>query len=826
MAEAADFPGTSPSPARRWLRRTAGLLAGATLLAGLPHVAATAPAYAATPELKTGAPTAKTAVSGPGGAAEGLKAAATRSGTVDVSLDSLTPSAPREGDTVTVSGTVTNEGRQPITGAHVGLHLGSVLGGRTEIDTAAKSSTFQPGVDGAEIGGKYVEKISKLAPGVPRDFRISVPVSALDLGMDGVYRLGVTLTGQTAARPYPQVLGFERTFLPWQDGAAETKTKTAYLWPLISSTHLTARTRSDEEQTPVFENEDLAKELRPGGRLEQLVTLGGQLDVTWVIDPDLLVSVQAMTTEYDVEGPDDTTVPGKNQAVAKQWLNQLQTAVKDKKVVALPFADPDLASLAHTGKAVSGSLGHLKEATEVGSKAVGDILMLKPSSDFAWPADGAIDPSIVDVATSAGAHKVIARSDSLRETAGLSYTPNAARPIGGGTTAVVADARLSTGFQGDMTDAENSTLAVQRFLAQSLMITLQEPSKQRTIVVAPQRMPTASQAQTMAKALTALDDKRWSQPEDLAAAAKAKPDPSATTQVPSAAAYPASLRKRELPRSAFEEIRSTQDKLERFTKILSQPDRVITPFARAMDREMSTSWRGRPDQALGYRGGVEGYLTDLAQQVRLIKKSDAKLSGRSATIPVTVQNNLVQGVDHLTLRLTSTNPTRLKIGDGLYEEQPVKITGGGHTQSVKFTTTANANGPVRVYAQLFTEDNEPYGPPVYFDVNVTEFTVTVMLVIGGGVLLLVLAGFRMYTQRKRAARLQAEAGPDSGPQDGPEDSPEDGPGGGSGEDPDTASDPTPGAGPDTAEPEQPSDPTPDTAAESAEPSHTGERVDR
>ncbi|MFH9069259.1 DUF6049 family protein [Streptomyces alboflavus] len=822
MAEAADFPGTSPSPARRWFRRTATLLAGAPLLAGLLQVPVSPSAHAAGTGVTTGTATttgsvgtshaagAHTGAADARKASTGTKATPTGSRTVDVSLDTLTPSAPRDGDTVVVSGKITNEGRQAITDAHVGLRVGSALGGRTDIDSAAKRTTYQPGLDGSEVGGKYVEKFSRLAPGVPYDFSISVPVNALRLGMDGVYQLGVTLTGQTPAQPYPQVLGIERTFLPWQDGAADTKTKTTYLWPLISTTHLTSRTRSDEEQTPLFKDESLAKELQTGGRLQQLLTLGSQLDVAWVIDPDLLVSVDAMTTSYDVEGPDGTTVAGKHQAVAKQWLNQLHKAVKGKKVVALPFADPDLASLAHNGRAVKGSLGHLKEATEVGAQAVEDILNVKPSSDFAWPAEGAVDPSVVDVATSAGAHSVIARSDSLRETGGLLYTPNAARPIGGGTTAVVADARLSTAFRGDMTGAEDSTLATQEFLAQSLMITLQDPDKQRSVVVAPQRMPTASQAQTMARALAALDDKRWSQPQSLTAAAKAEPDPNATTQVPSAGSYPSSLRKQELPRSAFEEVQNTQGKLDRFKQILSQADRVITPFGRAMDREMSTSWRGRPTDAQNFRKGVQGYLTSLIQQVKLINKSEVKLSGRSATIPVTVQNNLVQGVDHLVLRLTSTNPTRLKVGDGLYEEQPVRITGGGHTQSVKFTTTANANGPVTVYAQLYTEDNEPYGAPVRFDVNVTEFTATVMLVIGGGVLLLVLAGFRMYTQRKRAARRQAEAGPDGGP-DG---------------DSDATPDTSPGTDPGSADPEQPSDPTPDTAAESTEPSHTGERVDR
>jgi hypothetical protein len=215
---------------------------------------------------------------------------------------------------------------------------------------------------------------------------------------------------------------------------------------------------------------------------------------------------------------------------------------------------------------------------------------------------------------------------------------------------------------------------------------------------------------------------------------------------------------------------------------------------------------------------VLNYLDDLTNQVKLIDKSETKLSGRSATIPVTVQNNLVQGVEHLVLRLTSTNPTRLKIGGKAYTEQRVTVN-GGHSQSVKFTTSANANGKVGVIAQLYTEDGQEYGQAVNFDVKVTEVTATVMLVIGGGVLLLVLAGFRMYTHRKRAVARQAEDGPDDGAAEetgGPE-NPE-GPQDRLKEESDTPSR--------ADDPEHPSDPTPDTAPESADPSGTGERVDR
>lgn len=796
MAEAADFQGTSPSPARRWLRRTGALLAGAPLLAGLLQLPAASPAGATGQD-------APQAVSG--------------SRTVSVAVDSLTPSVLGDGDTLTVSGTVTNNGKRAVTDAHVGLRVGPELDTRSEIDSAAERSGYIPGGDGPEVGGKYVAKIAKLTPGVAQPFSISVPVDKLDLGDDGVYQLAVSLSGQTSAQQWEQVLGIQRTFLPWHPDEADTRTKTTVLWPLISTVHMTAETGPGEQQTPVFLNDDLAREISPGGRLDEMVAKGRDLDVTWVIDPDLLASVDAMTRSYRVRDDGDTTA-GTNQAVAKRWLAALQQAVVGKEVVALPFADPDLASLAHNGTSVTGSLSQLKAATDVAAVTVETVLHVTPSTDFAWPVEGAVDPSIVKVATSAGADKVIARSDSLRETGGLTYTPSAARPIGGGTTAVVADARLSTAFQGALTNASTTTLAVQKFLAQSLALNLQT-GKQRSIVVAPQRMPTTEQTEAMATALTALEGAGWSQAQGLTAAAKAKPDPGATRRVPSGSAYRSALRKQQLPRSAFQQIATTQDKLEDFRQILTDESRVVTPFGRAMNREMSASWRGHPTEASTFRQDVESHLGTLAGQVGLIPKSDTKLSGRTATIPVTVQNNLVQGVDHLVLRLTSTNSTRLKIGGNAYQEQKITVS-GGHSQTVKFTTSANVNGQTTVIAQLYTEDGRPYGERVTFDVKVTEITAAVMLVIGGGVLLLVLAGFRMYTQRKRAAAREAES------DDGPEGQGEAATDPENREEPEDRPEKESGTDARAGDPQQPSDPAPDTPAESADPSGTGERVDR
>ncbi|MFE5673699.1 DUF6049 family protein [Streptomyces erythrochromogenes] len=754
MAEAADIQGASPAPVRRrWLRRAIVLLAGTPVLAAL--------VYAPAPQ-----------------------AEAAQASSVDVQLVSMAPSAPVKGDTLTIEGTVVNTGSETITDAHVGLRVGPALTDRSSIDETADRNGFRAGTDPGEIDSAHAVKIASLPSKVTQNFTLTVPVNKLELDKDGVYQLGVSLSGVTESRPSEQVLGIKRTFLPWQPEAAAKRSQLTYVWPLISATRVTAETGSDELQTPVFLDDSLSEELKPGGRLEQMVTLGKDLPVTWVIDPDLLYTVDAMTKGYRVRGANGKSVQGKNKAVAEQWLSSLEAAVQGKKVVALPFADPDLASLAHHGKDVSGTLGQLRPATDKAKNAVQTVLHVPASTDFSWPVNGAIDPSIVNVATSAGAHNVLTRSDSLVESGALGYTPSAARPIGAGTTAVVADAELSTAFEGDMLNAGPSTLAVQRFLAHSLALNLQKTEEQRNFVVAPQRMPSVSQARSMAAAIRGLQGGRWTQPADLEAAAAAKPDPGAATQVPGAGQYPEDLRKQELPVSAFEKIRTTQNTLDHFKVILAAPDRVVIPFGNTINREMSTSWRGRPDEARLYRDQVQEYLIGLTEKVKVIPKSDATLSGHSATIPVSVQNSLVQDVHDLVLRVKSANPSRLMFGKSGQAEQQVTVQ-GDHTQTVKFPANATASGPVEVTAQLFTKDGIPYGKERRFTVEATEITPTVMLVIAGGVLLLVLAGIKMYASRKRvAARAAAE------------------------------------------ESTQPSDESPDTEPQSTEGSGTSETVDR
>jgi hypothetical protein len=226
--------------------------------------------------------------------------------------------------------------------------------------------------------------------------------------------------------------------------------------------------------------------------------------------------------------------------------------------------------------------------------------------------------------------------------------------------------------------------------------------------------------------------------------------------VPSGSAYPAALRKQELATSAFQTIQSTQTRLNGFVVILSVQGRVSVPFGTALLRSMSTQWRDSGG-AEDFRDAIGTYLTDLTGLVHILDKGGTlTLSGRSATIPVTVKNELGQAVTGLELRLTSGQDNNLDIGD----PQPVTVE-GGHTRSLKFDASAKRNGLTTVTAQLYTKDGARYGDAMTFQVNVTSITSTVMLVIAGGLLLLVLAGVRMYSQRKRRAAADTSEGADS-----------------------------------------------------------------
>ena len=153
---------------------------------------------------------------------------------------------PTDGDTVTVSGTVTNKGKQTVTDAHVGLRVAPRCTADSAIDDAAKRSGYRPVRRRRRRSAASTRRSSPSWPPVsasPSPSRCPVE------GAGPRPRTGSTSwASRCRAGPGRAVRPGARHRADVPALAARRrrarKTRLTYLWPLISTAHLTAETGS------------------------------------------------------------------------------------------------------------------------------------------------------------------------------------------------------------------------------------------------------------------------------------------------------------------------------------------------------------------------------------------------------------------------------------------------------------------------------------------------------------------------------------------------------------------------------------------------------
>ncbi|MFJ9839036.1 DUF6049 family protein [Kitasatospora sp. NPDC101155] len=730
---------------------------------------------------------------------------------VALTIETVAPQVAAPNGTVSISGHVTNAGKSALKGAHAAIRRpasSKPLQRRSELQLVATRNA--PGsADGVELDSPQYA-LPELNPGQSQPYTLSVAVSDLGLSDSGVYELAVDAWGATADNPRDRALGIARSFLPYSQGGTEAQpTKITTLWPLVHAPVLAAQTVSDNDQTvPVLRDDSLAAEFAPGGRLYELVDTGSKLsNLTWVVDPDLLDAAFAMTNkQYRVQKPgtdpgkparDDNTVPGTGSTSATAWLDKLRAAVakQGSQVVALPYADPDLASIAHNGADLTGMGTALNKAATAGRLTVEGRLSVDTRSDVAWPYQGYLDQQIAGIARQAGDGLVLVNGASMPEPDSVNYTPTAVRPIGNGQNALVADDAVSSLFQKDLTSPKDQTEATQRFLAETYTITHEQPQNQRGLLVMPPRELSAATAKVLAGALQTATDK-WLTPVKLDTLAQSAPDPKANTAVPSPADYPTQARATELSAADLSTTDEIQQKLDILMRVLTLPQRVRGPFSAAMVRSLSTEWRAQGPAGSAYRDSVKKYLDDLTGAVKVPDKKVVTLAGNTGLLQVSVKNDLTQTVTNLKLVLSSNQQNRVWVGKA--EDLVIPAS---QSVTLRFPAEARNNGPVTMTAQLYTTGPNPqkYGEAKTFRVEVTSVTNGVLYVFAGAGVLLLLAALRFVRQRKRrggqphedgdqpvgdgpatdgtgdAAEAEPEA-PEEGPEEGPaDDSAGDGP---------------------------------------------------
>ncbi|MEU3569675.1 DUF6049 family protein [Kitasatospora sp. NPDC036755] len=690
---------------------------------------------------------------------------------VVMTIDALSPQVATPNGTVTITGQVTNAGKSAIRGAHAAVrkpYSGKPLDRRSDLANVADRTT-PDSKDGVELDSPQYA-LPELNPGQSQPYTLSVAVNELGLSSSGAYELAVDAWGGTADNPRDRALGIARTFLPYNPGGAEAQpTKVATIWPLVHPPVVAAQTSSDsnDQTVSVLRDDSLATEFAPGGRLYELVDTGAKLNgLTWVIDPDLLDAALAMTKAYRVQKPgteaagksakDDNTVQVPASAAAVAWLDKLRAAVAKpgSQVVSLPYADPDLASIAHNGSDLAGMTTALSKAATAGRLTVEGRLSVDTRADVAWPYQGYLDQQIASLAQQSGSGLVLVNGESMPEPDSLNYTPTAVRPIGNGQSAVVADETVSALFNRDLSSPQVQTDTSQRFLAETFTITHEQPQNQRGLLVLPPRDLSAAGAKALANALQTADGK-WISSVKLDVVAQSAADPKANTAVPAPTDYPTQARASELPAADLSRTDGIQHDLDTLMRVLTLPQRVRGPFSAAMARSLSTEWRTQPPAGSSYRAGVTAYLKELTKAVQVPPKKLVTLAGDTGLLQVSVRNDLTQTVTNLKLVLTSGQPNRLRVSK---EEELVLP--ASQSVTLRFNAEAHNNGPIAMTAQLWTTgpDSRPYGEPQQFIVDVTSVTNGVLYVFAGAGVLLLLAALRFVRQRKRRGGQPHEDG--------------------------------------------------------------------
>jgi hypothetical protein len=313
--------------------------------------------------------------------------AATGSSTtfLTVRIDSITPDVVTTASpaTLTVVGTVTNVGDRTVRDVVARLEHGAAV-----TSSAGLRTRLDGGADEFEAASEFITVTEQLERGQTAGFTITAPIGSepqpsLGIGEPGVYPMLINVNGIPDDADEAR-LDEDRFLLPvagvppaspagnsMADAVAPDTGKpveTTLFWPLADKPRLAPGVPGGT--TPVrLMDDDLAVSLATGGRLDTVLAAAefaaspGAIDpaagvdraLCLAVDPDLVVTVNAMTAGYVVaDSPDGlgpASHPGAGQAAAVAWLDRLRRLADKLCVVATPYAQADLGALDRVGDA-------------------------------------------------------------------------------------------------------------------------------------------------------------------------------------------------------------------------------------------------------------------------------------------------------------------------------------------------------------------------------------------------------------------------------------------------------------------------------------------
>jgi len=704
-----------------------------------------------------------------------------------VRLDSVTPDVVTTSSdpTVTVTGTVTNTGDRPVRDVMARLEQGPAL-----TSSAALRTSLAVG-GGFEGVGDFIRVAADLDRGQAAGFQFSVPIRtgpqpSLGIDLPGVYPVLVNING-TPADGVVASLDQARFLLPVTGVPADPADTGAnpvtdvvapdtanpvamtLLWPLADKPRLAPGVPGGT--TPVrLMNDDLAVSLAAGGRLDTLLgaaefaTEPGAVDpgsgidraLCLAIDPDLLVTVNAMTAGYVVaDAPDGLGTeahPGTGQAAAVGWLDRLRALARRMCVAATPYAQADLAALYRIGSPVL-SAAAVANAADI----VDRILGVTSVRGATLLGDGPLTAAAAELLDRQEPTVAIAAAES----GGPATADLTVRRISPRVVMAPFDPAVGAALAGVGTDP-----AIPGYLDESLSVAVDRdsPVARRQDAVAAMVWRTL-QPETEPRTQILLPPLKWGpQPDDaramLAALANliraglATPRPLAAVIAESAAVPPSDQPPPGLPtdpRGRFDDdvvdsIRSSVNRLSGLDAALATDPRTgltglqyTAPLREDMLRALSQTEPPdrRNDLARQRLAVVAGTVEDLFRGVTIVNPGDSyTLATERSALPLALRNDLAVPIR---VRLQVDAPPGMTVTD--IGEQvlppgylPLRVPVEVHlTQRVAVDITLRTPGGLQLGEQVrLSVHSNAYGKLL--------FTITLI----GGVVLTVLVGRRLY----------------------------------------------------------------------------------
>ena len=368
---------------------------------------------------------------------------------VQVRIDQVTPQTvtTTSEPVVTVAGTVTNVGDRPVRDVVIRLEHAPAVSASAALRTDLDGNTdqYQPVAD-------FLTVSSELQRGHKVGFTLSAPVRSLTkpslgIGKPGVYPLLVNVNG-TPDYGEPARLDNARFLLPvvgvppdpldtsrdaLRGVVAPDTSKPVpitMLWPLADRPRLAPGVPGGTIPVRLMDDE-LAPSLASGGRLDVLLAAAEfatsrdvdpdgavSRSLCLAVDPDLLVTVNAMTGGYIVsdspdgaaQQPGTPTHPGTGQAAAVSWLDRLRALAHRMCVAPLPYAQADLDAVQRVGDPGLGTI-----ATSSAGEVVDQILGVTAVHGATLIPDGSLTRGALNLLSANGNTVVIAAADSSAE---------------------------------------------------------------------------------------------------------------------------------------------------------------------------------------------------------------------------------------------------------------------------------------------------------------------------------------------------------------------------------------------------------------------------